>query len=381
MTLPSRTIMSSRSTMSSRTTPSSRTNMSSRRFVSSVAAAALLAAGVLVGTTGTAAAAPSQTQCGNTAANPSISVDRSTIGVDETAVVTVTGRSYLLPPHVCGTDVFGGIYLFFGWVQPGGQWGPSFKSSTSTQGLFGTTYSYPGEGGGAETRDDGTGTVRLISFTAGGESGTSTPFHMDGQGNWQSNLTVRGSTYSFTDLRTGASQRVDCKVVQCGVYTIGAHGKASRTNERFVPINFADASGAPIVPSSPNSAGAGGVAAPAGAPGDVGSAAGTGSGSGAGSTGAGVGSGASTTSLPGEVGSVGDAPTTTEASEDVADEGDDDVEVLDSEQTAALQDFGDDGGGGGSGILIGGLAVLVAVVVLGGVLIVRRRSGTGPVAS
>ncbi|MFN7148589.1 MAG: hypothetical protein ACK4V6_03830 [Microthrixaceae bacterium] len=358
-------------------------NISSRRFVSSVAAAALLAAGVLVSASGTAAAAPTQTQCGNTAANPSISVDRSTVGVDETAVVTVTGRSYLLPPHVCGTDVFGGIYLFFGWAQPGGQWGPSFKSSTSTQGLFGTTYSYPGQGGGAETRDDGTGTVRLISFTAGGESGTSTPFHMDGQGSWRADLTVRGSTYSFTDIRTGASQSVDCTVVQCGVFTIGAHGKASRTNERFVPINFTDASGAPIVPSSPNGAGAGGVSDPAVAPGGVGGAAGAGSATGSGSIGSGSGAGASTTVAPTKVGSVGDAPTTTSSVEDSTEEGDEDIdaEVLDAEQTAAVQDFGDDGGGGGSGLLIGGAALLVAVAVVGGVLVARRRRGTAPVAS
>lgn len=349
--------------------------LSSRRLVSSIAAAALLAAGVLVTTTGTAAAARTQSQCGNTAADPSISVDRSTVGVDETAVVRVTGRSYLLPPHVCGTDVFGGIYLFFGWVQPGGQWGPSNKSSTSTQGLFGTTYSYPGEGGGAETRDDGTGTVRLISFTAGGESGTSTPFHMDGQGNWQSDLTVRGSTYSFTDIRTGASQSVDCKVVQCGVFTIGAHGKASRTNERFVPIDFTDPSGAPIVPSSPDGAGAGGASAPAATP--DGGGGGAASGSASGSSGA----GASTTVAPTEVGSAGDAPTTTEAAEDSSEDGGG-TEVLDAEETAAaVQDFGDDGGGAGSGILILGLAVLVAVAVLGGVLIARRRNGSGSVAS
>jgi hypothetical protein len=353
-------------------------NTPSRRLVSSVAVAALLAAGVLASTSGTAAATPAQTQCGNTAANPSIDVDRSTVGVDETAVVTVTGRSYLLPPHVCGTDVFGGVYLFFGWVQPGGQWGPSFTSSTSTQGLFGTTYSYPGEGGGGETRDDGTGTVRLISFTAGGESGTSTPFHMDGQGNWQADLTVRGSTYSFTDLRTGASRSVDCKVVQCGVFTIGAHGKASRTNERFVPINFTDASGAPIVPSSPNGAGAGGVSDPASAPGQVGGTAGAGSGTGSGI--AGSGAGTSTADAPAEVGSVGEAPTTTGVAEDSEDE-DVDAEVLDAEQTAAVQDFGDDGGGGGSGILIGGIALVVAVAAVGGVLVARRRSSTGPVAS
>lgn len=346
------------------------------RLVALLSVAALLTLALGAVAPSGVAAAPAQTQCGNTAANPSISVDRSTVDVGETAVVTVTGRSYLLPPHVCGTDVFGGIYLFFGWVQPGGQWGPSNKSSTSTQGLFGTTYSYPGEGGGAETRDDGTGTVRLVSFTPGGESGKSTPFHMDGQGNWRADLTVRGSTYSFKDLRTGASQSVDCTVVQCGVFTIGAHGKASRTNERFVPINFTDPSGAPIVPSSPDGAGAGGGSDPTAAPSGVGGASGSGNGSGTGSTGAEAGSGASTSVAPAEVGSVGDAPTTTEATEDASDD-DGETEVLDAEETAAVQDFGDDGGGGGSALMIGVAAALVALVVLGAVLVVRRRGSAG----
>lgn len=353
-----------------------------RRVTASVSLTALVLVGLGVVDEPAAGAAPAQAQCGNVNANPTLTVDRPSIGVNETAVVTVTGRSYLQPPHVCGTNVFGGIYLFFGWVQPGGQWGPSFKSSTSTQGLFGTSYSYPGEGGGAETRDDGTGTIRLISFTAGGESGTSTPFHMDGQGNWQSNLTVRGATYSYTDLRTGASSSVDCRVVQCGVFTIGAHGKASRTNERFTPINFVDAAGTPIVPSNPAGGGAGGATG-VGAP----------SGGGGGDAGGGgpVGSGAvpgaavaSETTVPGEVGTVGEAPTAT--APPVEDETDADAEqVLEVDETASVQEFGDDGGGGGApiGVLVGAAVLLVMVLAAGGAIVLRSRAGrsTGEVVS
>lgn len=348
-----------------------------QRVIAALGPAALLLVGFSATTPAVAGAVPSQQPCGNTTANPSISVDRPTVGASETATVTVTGRSYLLPPHVCGTDVFGGVYLFFGWVQPGGQWGPSFKSSTSTRGLFGTSYSYPGEGGGAETRDDGTGTVRLISFTAGGESGSATPFHMDGRGNWQSTLTVRGATYSYKDLRTGASSTVDCRIVQCGVFTIGAHGKASRTNERFVPINFVDPSGTPIVPSNPNGAGAGGVtsSAPGGAPGSTDVA--TGSGGDVGSTSQDVGA---ETTIPDTVGPVGEAPTTTEGA---TDDDTDQEDLLDVDETASVQDFGgDDGGGGGAaGVVLGAAAVLVALLVGGGVLVLRRRAAGPGVAS
>jgi hypothetical protein len=338
--------------------------------------ALVLAAGVLaiIAAAGvvappTAAAAPAQTQCGNTAANPTLSVDRSTLGSTETAVVTVTGTGYLLPPHVCGTDVFGGIYLFFGWVQPGGQWGPSFKSSTSTQGLFGTSYSYPGEGGGAETRDDGTGTIRLISFTAGGESGTSTPFHMDGAGNWQSNLTIRGATYSYTDLRTGASNTVDCRVVQCGVYTVGAHGKASRTNERFTPIAFVDSAGAPAAPAAAAGAAPSGAAAGAGA-------------SAAGPTGAGAAANGAETSGQDPAGSV---PTDTAAaaaegassstSTTEPGESEDDTAMPAAEEAAAVQDFGGDEGSGLPVPLVLAVVVALAVTAVALGMARRRRSG------
>lgn len=317
--------------------------------------------------------AAAQTRCGGTSASPRLTPSRTTIGAQETAVVTVSGTNYLVPPHVCGTDVFGGVYLFFGWVQPGGQWGPSWRSSTSDRGLFGTTYSYPGEGGGGETRDDGTGTVRLVSFTAGGESGTSTPFHMDGAGNWRADVTVRGATYDFKDLRTGASHRVDCRVVQCGVFTIGAHSKSSRTNEVFHPINFTDPAGAPIAPSNPAGGGAGGTTG-VGAP--IGGAAGSGAVAGGEQV-------AGATTTPGSesddqaVGSVGEAATTTTAAP-AAGADDDSSEPVRSEETAAVQDFGDSGGGGGGAGLVAGIAL--AVLVAGGVgaVVLRRKSNRNP---
>ena len=316
--------------------------------------------------------AGAQTRCGSTSATPRLTVSRSTVGARETAVVTVTGTNYLVPPHVCGTDVFGGIYLFFGWVQPGGQWGPSFRSSTSDRGLFGTTYSYPGEGGGGETRDDGTGAVRLVSFTAGGESGSSTPFHMDGAGNWRADVTVRGATYDFKDLRTGASHRVDCRVVQCGVFTIGAHSKSSRTNEQFTPIDFTDPAGTPIVPSDPSGGGAGGttgVGAPIGGSGGSSPAA-------SGEQLAGATTTPSGDTTGGAEGSVGEVVTTTTAPGSDAEAGAA-PEPLRSEETAAVQEFGDEGGASGAGLVVG---VVLAVMVAAGVgaAVLRRNRNDEP---
>lgn len=333
------------------------------------AALALVLATALAAGAPDAGAVPAQ-QCGGATASPSLWIDRTTIGVDETAVVNVRGTNYLVPPHVCGTDVFGGIYVFFGWVRPGGNWGPSWRSSDSSDGLFGTTFSYPGVGGGDETRDDGTGTVRLVSFTAGGESGLSTPFHMDGAGNWATDLVVRGATYSFTDVRTGQSNTVDCRVVQCGVFTIGAHGKASRTNERFVPINFVDRAGRTITPSAPTAAGAGGAVSSGGGAGGTPS---PGSGATAGGNaeaGAAEGSAGPVAGSVGGTAQVGEAPTTTEVAPDASVA----AAVVESdraERAASVQEFGSDGGGGALIPVLTVAAVVLAAAVA--VVAVRRR--------
>ena len=115
-------------------------------------AVATVLGGVLASPVSAAPAAPAQQCGGNTSVAPTLTPSRTTVGQHETATITVTGSNYLVPPHVCGSSVFGGVYVAFGWVKPGGQWGPSWRSSTSATGLFGQTYSYPGEGGGAETR-------------------------------------------------------------------------------------------------------------------------------------------------------------------------------------------------------------------------------------
>lgn len=229
----------------------------SRRTVRAGAVASLLlgAGSIGVGPAG------AQATCGGTSASPSLTATPNVASPAGATTITVTGTNYLVPPHQQGRSLFGGIYLFFGWVAPGGQWGPSWRATATAAnpwvGQFGATYSYPGEGGGGETRDDGTGTIRLIAFTGGGMSGLETAFTMDCGGNWQTSLVVRGATFQWSDLATGASNTVDCRVVQCGVFTIGAHGIASRTNEQFTPIAIGDGSGAPAPPATASGGGNG----------------------------------------------------------------------------------------------------------------------------
>jgi LPXTG-motif cell wall-anchored protein len=169
---------------------------------------------------------------GQGSGDPRLAVSNATLPADRVSTVTVTGAGYLVPPHAPGVDVFGGVYLFFGWVADPDRFGPSVRNSDNNDGTFGVTYAYPGGGGDAGTRDDGSGTMRLISFTAGGESGAATGFHMDEDGDWSTTLRIFGSTF------TSEGRSYDCQDVQCGVFTIGAHGKASATNEKFTPITF-----------------------------------------------------------------------------------------------------------------------------------------------
>lgn len=144
-----------------------------------------------------------------------------------------------MPPHAPGATVFGGIYVFFGWVGDG-KWGPSNRNSNNNDGVFGYSYLYPGEGGSADTRregEEGDNTQLLVSFTAGGESGTSTANHMDDNGDWTATLKILGPTFQ-TQLNDGTTKTTDCRQVQCGVFSIGAHGKSSATNEKFAPVTF-----------------------------------------------------------------------------------------------------------------------------------------------
>jgi hypothetical protein len=287
-----------------------------------------------------------------------LSVSATSLPAGQTSTVTVTGTDYLVPPHAPGVDVFGGVYVFFGWVA-GGAWGPSARNSSNNDGAFGYTYSYRGDGGAGDTRDDGTGRVRLVSFTAGGVSGSETPFHMDDNGNWSTTLTIQGSTYDFVDPATGRPKTVNCQQTQCGVFTIGGHGIASATNERFVPISFI---GAPAVPPPAGAVGAGGaVIADGGGPG-----VGAGGGGGVATPGASDDPAAPTTVVTG--------PPATTVAPDAKPKGpsgseDDPIELAASsagstESSNALP-------------VIAGVAVLVLLLGGGGTWLVRRRHAGG----
>jgi hypothetical protein len=287
--------------------------------------------------------------------------------------VTVSGSDFLVPDHPPGGSVFGGVYVFFGWVRGPG-WGPSFRNSSNNDGTFGTTYHYPGDNGGADTRDDGSGVIRLVSFTPGGTSAGETDFHMDTRGNWSTPLVVRGSTYTWTSNVTGRTEMVDCRTVQCGVFTIGAHGKSSRTNELFTPITFTgNPAGMPApAPGVPNPPAAGGTPAAGGPPGARGPRQASGRGGGATIDGAAVGTGTPDGALP-------DDPENPAIPIDATD-----VRAVDAAggQAAAERlleaELASESTRGGAALpfVLGGTAVVV-IVGITTTLFVRRRRTTG----
>ena len=352
-----------------------------RTFAAALAACSLI--GALQWTDAPTAAA--QTTCGNTDATPTLTVSTPTVSASSVSTISVTGSDYLVPPHTCGANVFGGIYVFFGWVAPGDKWGPSWRGDGSN-GQFGFTYSYPGDGGG-ETRDDGSGLVRLVSFTNGGTSGAETPFHMDAGGNFSTTLTVRGALYSWVDSTTGASSTVDCRSVQCGVFTVGAHGKNSRTNERFAPVTFRNDGPAPTVaPGGISSGTSPGTAAPrgvipnaatprsagtAGTAGAAGAAAGNGSATGTPSGATPGGAAANTTTAPDATAPDTTAPADADGEEIAVgadghgDGGSTGERTIVAGEVVSMTDFDSSGGSGGLALLLVVTATAAAAVAAG----------------
>lgn len=161
----------------------------------------------------------------------------------------VRGTDYLVPPHSAGTPVTGGVYVFFGWVDSTKKWGPSARNINDNAGNFGVTYLYPGSGGSADSATtDGPASTGYVSFTKTAES-PADEVHMDEGGNWTLPIVVPGATFSTT-VPGGTVKTTDCRQVTCGIFTIGAHGKASATNEKFIPLRFAGSAGATAVPTT-----------------------------------------------------------------------------------------------------------------------------------
>ncbi|WP_018546293.1 hypothetical protein [Streptomyces sp. LaPpAH-108] len=121
---------------------------------------------------------------------------------------------------------FGGVYVLFGTVS--GTWRPS-QGGTS-----GVDYVYVQD---SETKDNH-GYQRFVAFPGDPTAYAANGGTVRADGTWDATLVVPGAVFPAKG-RDGAIRQVDCRKVQCGVITIGAHGVANPRNETFTPIDFA----------------------------------------------------------------------------------------------------------------------------------------------
>jgi hypothetical protein len=152
---------------------------------------------------------------------------------DRPDLVGVADPNYLTEVTATGSGFqsvangFGGIYVFFGWVD-GGSWAPSQGGST------GSDYRYV-----YDDEANPVGYQLFVSFPGSSTEYAANGGEVNADGSWSATMRIPGSSFESYD-RDGAVSTVDCLQVQCGIITIGAHGVVNPSNESFTPISFQD---------------------------------------------------------------------------------------------------------------------------------------------
>jgi hypothetical protein len=152
---------------------------------------------------------------------------------DQPELVGVADPNYLTEVSVTGSGFqsipsgFGGIYVFFGWVD-GGAWAPSQGGTT------GSTYRYV-----YDDESNPVGYQLFVSFPGSSTEYAANGGEVSAAGDWSATMKIPGSSFESYD-RNGDITTVDCLSVQCGIITIGAHGVVNPSNESFTPITFQD---------------------------------------------------------------------------------------------------------------------------------------------
>ena len=189
-----------------------------------LSAAALLAAAVLV-------PSPAHADSRVAVANPA---GQAKIDPTYATTLKVSGSGF---QSVKGGH--GGIYVFFGTVQPG--WQPSKGGAT------GKDYYYVPD---SEAKNN-QGFQRYVAFPGSDTASSANGGTMSASGGWSTQLVVPGATFQTYD-RAGDVHTVDCRKVTCGVITVGAHGVTNAHNETFTPVTVGSlgTSGATSSPSA-----------------------------------------------------------------------------------------------------------------------------------
>lgn len=145
--------------------------------------------------------------------------------LNSTTSVTVRGTGF---QSIQGG--FGGVYVFFGWVDDpsGGSWKPS------NGGLTGQDFNYVPD---VEARDN-QGFQRFVTFP-GGSTSSAAQAELSADGSWTVDMRIPGPVFEAVD-RSGNVTSIDCLSMGCGIITIGAHGVVNANNETFTPVQFTD---------------------------------------------------------------------------------------------------------------------------------------------
>lgn len=150
-----------------------------------------------------------------------------TVSADGPTPITVTGTGF---QSVQGG--FGGIYVFFGWVDGSGTWRPSQGGRT------GADYLYVPD---TEAKDNA-GYQRFVTYPGSSTSDAANGGEVSADGRFSFDMVIPGPRFAAQD-RNQNVQEVDCLQVTCGIITIGAHGVVNGSNETFTPVEFASPSG------------------------------------------------------------------------------------------------------------------------------------------
>jgi len=160
------------------------------------------------------------------AARVTVTSEAGSAVADSTYSTTVTVRGSGFQSVKGG---FGGIYVFFGWVDDpsGGSWRPS------RGGVTGDDYLYVPD---SESKDN-QGFQKFVAFPGSSTESSANGGEISASGSWNTTLVIPGPTFQAAD-RSGKVRTVDCRELTCGVLTIGAHGVTNKNNETFTRVRF-----------------------------------------------------------------------------------------------------------------------------------------------
>lgn len=162
------------------------------------------------------------------AAAPRVGVESSSGSARASATgsttLRVSGSGFQSIPKAVG-----GIYVAFGYTPNPGSWRPS------KGGKSGRDFMYIADSQAKENR----GYQRFVAFPGSSTADSANGGTLSAGGGFGLSLVVPGPVISVQSA--SGNKSIDCRTVQCGVFTFGAHGVANGNNESFTPVSFASA--------------------------------------------------------------------------------------------------------------------------------------------